>query len=52
MVTTVLAVLAAISAVLPPVQRFRLEISWHAEGPLGLVAIGAPSLATADPEGN
>lgn len=36
---TVLALLAAIYAVLPPVQRFRLELAWRAQGLLGIAAI-------------
>lgn len=36
---TVLALLAAIYAVLPAVQRFRLELAWRAQGLLGIVAI-------------
>lgn len=36
---TVLALLAAIYAVLPQVQRFRLELAWSAQGALGIVAI-------------
>lgn len=36
---TVLALLAAIYAVLPAVQRFRLELAWRAQGLLGILAI-------------
>lgn len=36
---TVQALLAAIYALLPAVQRFRLERAWRAQGLLGIVAI-------------
>ena len=38
---TVLALLAAIYAVLPPVQRLRLELAWRMQGLLGTAAIAA-----------